>query len=217
VKKIFLTLFVFLIAYQAQAENFYNYCSVNTAKKTFTGSIASFSGFNLLTRNIAENKIKKTIKKETNSKFKIKINNFFASNILNGEIKSIKATSKKYDYDGIHLTNMNITSICPYNRINFEDNKLYFVENMVLKYNVFLTEDDLNKTISSQKIDKRISSILKKASKYGLLLPLAKNLKSIAIPIKIDENNNAILYINDIKTAKDKIELTGHIVILKNK
>ena len=51
------------------ANNYELYCSNNHPLKTFNGNIASLSGFNLLTRNIAENIIQKEIKKETDSKF----------------------------------------------------------------------------------------------------------------------------------------------------
>lgn len=217
-KKIILVFPVLLfLILQAHAENFQQFCSKNSPKRNITGGIASFSGFNVLARNVAENQIEKAIKKETGSKFKIKINNFFTSNILNGEIKSIKATSKKYDYDGIYLSDIKIETICSYNHINFSENVLYFKENMVLKYDVFLTEDDLNKTLNSQKLDKTIAKILKKITKYNLILPLAKTLKNFVIPVKIDEYNNAKLYIEDIKTVKSKVELIGYIVILKNK
>lgn len=215
-KKILILFVLFLFAQGAFARDFYQYCSTNSPNRNISGTLASFSGFNGITRNIAENQIKKEIKKETGSEFKIKIENFFASNILKGEIKSIKATSKKYGHDGIYLSDINVQTICSYNHLDYKENKLYFKENMVLKYETYLTDDDLAKTIDSQKIDKTIALILKKVSKHNIISSLAKSLKILAIPVKIDDNNNGKLYIEEIKTSQSKIKLTGYIVILKN-
>lgn len=215
--KKYLILFVLLFYVQnVQARDFYQYCSLNTPNRNISGTLASLSGFNGIARNAAESQIKKEIKKETGSEFKIKIENFFASNILKGEIKSIKAISKKYAYDGIYLSDINVRTICSYNHLDYRENKLYFKENMVLRYETDLTQDDLEKTIDSQKIDKTLASILKKVSKYSIISSFAKSLKFLAIPIKIDENNNGKLYIEDIKTSQSKTKLIGYIVILKN-
>ena len=81
------------------AKDYFQYCSVNNAQKTFSGNIASISGINFLSRNIIEHEISKNLKKETNSKFKVNIDNFYGVNILQGEFKSLKATSKDFNYN----------------------------------------------------------------------------------------------------------------------
>ena len=75
-RKIFF-IFYIIIALNVNAQEIENFCSAKKAQKTFSGNIASLSGFNALSRNITENILEKTIKKETEAKFKIKINNFY--------------------------------------------------------------------------------------------------------------------------------------------
>ena len=208
---------LFLLTGFAFANNYEQFCSINSASKTFGGNLASLSGFNLLTRNVAESIIQKEIKKETNSKFKIKINNFYGTNILNGEIKSIKATAKKYEYDGIYLKNISAQTICSYNHISFENETLYFRENMVLKFSADLNEEDLNKTLKSGKLNKYLAKILAKASKYNGFYSVINSFLPIEFPIKIDENNKGKLKVQNIIKNNDIVSFVAYILIEKNR
>ena len=211
-KKAIVLLFLIFLFNQVQASDYSKYCSTNSPKRTFGGNLASLSGVNLLTRNIAESVISKAIKDETNSKFKIKINNFYGTNILNGEIKSIKATSKKYAYEGIYLTDTSVETICPYNHINYKDEKLYFLENMVLEYSTILTKEDIHNILISKKIDSKIASILSGIERYGAIFPI---LNKMSIPIKIDDNNKAKLKIAKFEIVDNSLKLSGFIIISK--
>ncbi len=170
-KKTILTLIIiFALVNPLFAKDFLQYCSTNNPQKTFSGNISSLLGVNFLSRNIIEHEISKNLKKETNSNFKVNVENFYGVNILKGEFKSLKATSKDFNYKGFYTSNLDIETLCPYNSITFNDNKLFFKENMVLKYSTDITQNDLNKTFESPEykkiIDKMnndivISSILK--------------------------------------------------------
>ena len=212
-----LFLLIIMCSFCALAQDYSQYCSNKIARKTFSGNLASLSGFNSLTRNIIESTIQNSIKKETNSKFDVKINNFYGTNIINGEFKSLKATSKKYDYNGIHLSNIELETICPYNHINYENERLYFLENMVLKIKTELTKEDLTKTLKAEKIDSKLAYILDKSYIYGAYLPLITSKKPISLNIKIDKYNKAKLKIVNIGFIDKKINLNGYIIIPKNK
>ena len=215
-KKIIIA-FSFLLFLNASAKNYENYCSFNHPKKTIGGNVASLSGFNSLSRNIAESVIQSAIKKETGAKFKIKIKNFYGTNILNGEIKEISAVSEKYSYDGIFLSDIKVNTICPYNHIFYEDEKLYFKENMVLEFSAKLTEQDLKNMLASKKLDKNIVSYLGKISNYGMFLPIVNKFSAISLPIKIDENNKGKLKIEKVEIVDNNIKFDSFIIINKNK
>lgn len=214
-KKIIIVLF--LLTGFAFANNYEQFCSINSPSKTFGGSLASLSGFNMLARNTAESIIQKEIKKETNSKFKVKINNFYGTNILNGEFKSIKATAKKYEYDGIYLKDINVETLCSYNHVSFENENLYFKENMVLKFSANLDDEDLNKTLKSGKLNKNLAKILVKASKYNGFYSVVNSFLPIEFPIKIDENNQGKLKIQNIQKNNDIVSFIAYILINKNR
>lgn len=215
-KKIF-ALFLLIFSYCTQASEYEYYCSQNSASKTFGGFIASTSGLNLLSRNIAENSIQKAIKKETDAKFKVKINNFYATNLLNGEFKDLSATAKKYEYDGVYLSNVNINTICSYNHILFENNELYFRENMVLKLNAQLTNEQLKNTISSGKLDKKLTKLLNKILKNEVFIAFANTILPITLPVEINESNKAQLKITRISKFENILGFESYILIPKSK
>ena len=69
----------------AKAQDFSYYCSENVAKKSFSGGIMSLSGFNMISRNIAENILEKEIIADITPLFKAVKN--ADANILNPLIK----------------------------------------------------------------------------------------------------------------------------------
>lgn len=179
-KKILL-IFLSLLLSLAQAKNYQDFCSTNIPKKTLKGNLMSITGFNSLTRNIIESAISHSVKKETGAKFNIKMNNFYGVNLLNGEFKSLSAKAKKYQADGIFLSDINVQTICPYNHISYSNDEINFRKNLVLKYSANLTQDDLNKIISS--------------SDYQKMLDKMNNDKTISSLIQIKNSN--VLINND--------------------
>ena len=157
-KKVIIALIMLLFSF-ANAKDYTYFCSTNSPTKSFTGTFASLSGLNTLSRNIIESQVARAIKKETGSKFKIKINNFYGNNILGGEFKNLKATSKKYDDGTIFLSNIDVSTICTYNQISYKDEKVYFLEPMVLKFSAKITQDDLNQMIKSSSYQKMLDKM----------------------------------------------------------
>ena len=209
-KIIFLSIALILGLNMSYAKDYSGFCSANSADKTLFGGIASFSGYNLINRNIAEGQIAKALKKETGSKFDVKIDSFFGTNVRNGEFKSLKAKSDNIFYNGIYMSDVNIETICPYNKVVYKDKTLFFDENLALRYSASITQEDLDKllkessfqkTLDKMNADEAISSLIQiknsnikiKDDKLEItysVLPLAK-LESISIfknrikPIKI--------------------------------
>ena len=215
-KKIII-LFLLILTTYANAQEYEYFCSQNTAKKTFSGFLASTSGFNLLTRNIAENTIEKAIKKETGAKFKVKINNFHSSNFLSGEFKNLNAQAKKYEYNGIYLSNLNVNTICSYNYIEFINSELYFKENMALKFSAQLTKEELKKTINSGKLNKKLAKILTKISKNENMIAIINSILPITLPVEIDKNNKGHIKIAKVNLLNNILAFESYILIPKNK
>ncbi len=225
-KKIILILTIFFISINPLfAKDFLQYCSLNNAQKTVFGNISSLFGVNFLSRNIIEHEISKNLKKETNSKFKVDIDNFYGVNVLQGDFKSLKAQSNDFNYKGFYTSNLNVETLCPYNSVVLDNNQLYFKENMVLKYSTDITQQDLDKTFNSaeyKKIidkmnnDKILSSILKiqnsKAEikddklifKYEVMPTISNNL-SYLIPFTLKPAK--ISFSTNLRASNGKLEL----------
>lgn len=224
-KKIILILCFLFINTAIFAQDFSQLCSPNYPKKTLSGNLMSLTGLNFLSKNIIESQIQKIIREETDSKFKIKIKNFYGVNILSGQFNSLEANCKNYSYDGLYFTNLKAQTLCPYNFIEFKDEKIKFKENLIIKYQTEITQEDLDKIISSsnfQKIiekmnkDKTISSIIQIKSlkatikkdkiqmKYAIY-PLAKN-DVLALFNKISKPIN-LTFSAKLKANNGKLEL----------
>ena len=207
-KTIFLLFLLFFNVLQANASNVCEYCSTNTAQKTLKGSIFSICGINFLSKKIIEKEISHLIKKETNSKVKIKIDNFFGVDILSGQFSSLNAKSKNFAYGGLYFSDLNIKTVCPYNYISFSQNKLNFKENMFLEYETNITQNDLEKISNSPEFKNIIEEMNKNNSISSLIeikninLALRKNKLYLKYTILPASKNNIITsFIKPIKIS----------------
>ncbi len=158
-KKILLLFLLLLNIQVVVAKDYGVFCSSGYADKTFKGDLMSLSGVNFINKNIIEYQIQKAIKKNTGSNPKVNIEGFWGTSILDGEFKSFKAKSKNLFFNDVYLSDVSVESVCPYNKVNYKDNRLYFDENFVLKYSANITQDDLDKTIQQSQYQKVIDKI----------------------------------------------------------
>lgn len=191
-KILFLSITLILSINSTLAKDYSQFCSTNSANKTFLGNIASISGYNSISRNIIENQIAKALKKETNSKFDVKIDSFLGTNVKNGEFKSLKANSDNIFYNGIYMSDVNIETICPYNKVDYKNKTLTFDENLALKYSASITQDDLDKLL--------------KESSYQKIIDKMNSDSTISSLIQIKNSN--------IKIKDDKLEIIYNILPL---
>ena len=216
---------MFLFSNFAQAKDGQYICSLKKPKKTFSGIIMSVTGMNFISKNIIENVISSIIKKETNSKVKIKLSGFFGSNILKGEFRELKANAKTFSYDEFYFSNLDVKTRCSYNHISLVDKEVKINEDLILDYSLDVTQDDLVKITNSDKYkkiiekmnsDKAISAFLQikesnfeirknklylkytviPSAKNDIIALISKNIKPIKISIGAD-----------LKVVDGKIEL----------
>jgi len=214
-KKIFVVLTIFLLA-SCYAHNCNNYCSNENGHKSIHGVLMSSSGLNMLFRNIIEHEIENVLKKETNSKFKVKINSWWGVSNLNGEIKSFEATTKRYENGGIYATDVSIQTVCDYTKITYKDDKIYLHQITPLKFSAKMTQKDLSDTIASRNFTKGLNKVLRLMNvNYSDYLGVIKNLKNSKWKIKLDKNVYANLIIEDAKYLNKEIYVEGHVIIPK--
>jgi len=132
------------------ALDYNSYCSLNSASKTTSGVLMSMSGVNFLTRSIVQKEIEHALKKETGSKFKVKINSFWGTNIAQGEFGNSTALSKNFSHDKISAQKLYLETICPYNKISYKNDKLNFDSNIVLKFSAEMNEKNLSEMLKQQ-------------------------------------------------------------------
>lgn len=174
-----------LLSSMVFASDYSVYCSNKTMTKTLGGILASTTGFNTLTRNIIENTVSGLIYKETKSKFKIKIDNLYGTNLLNGKFKALSANAKTYQDGDFWAHDVKAETICDYNQISLKNNEIKFDENLVLKYSAKVNQDDIDKMVHSGSYKKMID----KMNQDKTISSLVK-IKSYDVEIK----NNKLLF-----------------------
>lgn len=184
-KKIIIFVLLIIFCQSTKANDYMNLCSSKKPNKTIGGIISSISGINFLSRNIIESQIAKAIKKETNSKFSVKMNNFYAVNVLSGQFESLSAKSKSFYYDGMYFSNVNVKTLCPYNKVTYKDDVILFDENMLLEYNAQITQDDIDKMINSSEYQ----NVINQLNQDEIISSLMKIEDS-----KVELNGNKILF-----------------------
>lgn len=152
-------LFALLLSVNCFAKDYSALCSTVKPDKNFSGTLSSLSGINFTTKKIVQSQIEKALKKETNSKFDVEIENFFGVSLLSGNFGKVSAKSSNLVYDGFYFSNFTAETICPYNSVSFDDDNVKFNENMVLKYVSEISQDDIEKTINSTEYKKFIDKI----------------------------------------------------------
>lgn len=186
-KIIYILTFLLFTSLNAQANDYSFYCSNSNAKKTFNGIFKSTIGFNTLSKKIVEHEITKAIKKDLKSDLKIKITNFYGVDFLGGEFNSLNAKAKNFSYGGYYFSDLNAQTICPYNKVSRQNNKIVFDENFVLKFNTKITQDDLNKFSFS----KNYKKIIEQMNKDPMI---SKMVKITNAKIEIDEDRLVLKY-----------------------
>ena len=146
-KKILILLFLMAPCF---ALDYSNYCSPQSASKSISGVISSVSGTSTIARLVAQKEIENALKKETNSKFKVKVNSFWGANLTKGEFSRFYAVSKNYSDKKLSAQKLTVETVCPYNKVSFENNKLNFDTNMVLKFNAEMNENDVSQLLKQK-------------------------------------------------------------------
>ena len=176
-KKILVLFVLLLLTTPSFAADYTQYCSAGKANPTLLGNLGSLTGINFISRNIMEGQISNAIKKEVNSKFNVDLDSFFGVNVLNGEFKGLKASTDNFNFDGLAASKVAVETLCPYNRVGFNGEKLVLKENMVLKYDTEINQSDLNKIASSAKYLKIIEKINKDSKISSLVKVTGSNLQ----------------------------------------
>lgn len=205
-KILFLSITLILSINSTLAKDYSQFCSTNSANKTFLGNIASISGYNSISRNIIENQIANALKKETNSKFDVKIDSFLGTNVKNGEFKSLKANSDNIFYNGIYMSDVNIETICPYNKVDYRNKTLTFDENLALKYSASITQDDLDKLLKESSYQKIIDKMNSDSTISSLIQIKNSNIKIKDDKLEIIYNILPLAKLDTIGIFKNKIK-----------
>ena len=107
------------------------------------------TGMTFLTEKIAQSIIKGQLKKATKEKFRVEMKSYSANDLLHGRFKSLKFSGKNLEIEGVYLTSLKVKTLCDFNYVELDKNSIKFKENMLMGFDLEISNTDLKKTIQS--------------------------------------------------------------------
>ena len=127
----------------------------------FSRFFSKITGQNFIASKIGESLTKKAIKKEIKSgKIDVNLKSFSTRDLKAGRFKSLEITGKDVVVDGIYISYFNTKTLCDFNYVVQDKNgKVIVKEDIPVRVNVVITEDDLNSTMNSSDYKRMLSDI----------------------------------------------------------
>ena len=142
---------------------------------------STLTGQKFLNEKFGEKLIKKTIKNNIISgKINTDIKSFSAKDLKEGKFKYAKITGKDINIQGIHISSFEAETLCEFNYISESENGDFIVkEDMPLKINLVISEEDINNTMTSTDYKRMIDNINNFGGNFNVL-----NIESTTVKIK---------------------------------
>ena len=155
--------------------------NMNAKYKTFFSAI---SGYNSFVENKAESILEKEIAKFiVSDNLKVDIESFSPGDLKNGIFKSSEITANDLVVNDIHLSYLNLSSLCDFNYIKTNGSDVTFMEDFPMSFDIVMTQDDINRTMKHERYQKIIKDINKLAAKSGVGLQI----ESTTVAIKANK------------------------------
>lgn len=155
--------------------------NMNAKYKTFFSAI---SGYNSFVENKAESILEKEIAKFiVSDNLKVDIESFSPGDLKNGIFKSSEITANDLVVNDIHLSYLNLSSLCDFNYIKSNGSDVTFMEDFPMSFDIVMTQDDINRTMKHERYQKIIKDINKLAAKSGVGLQI----ESTTVAIKANK------------------------------
>ncbi len=191
-KKLFLVLGLILFIAQganAQFSEAEYYCPKEPY--AISHGVGSFfttvTGTNFFATKIAEKEISKALKRELGADFKVKLDTFGGSSLIDGKFQKLTAKTNALNSKGLYFTDIKAETMCGFNHVKYESGKLYFAENMVIKYSGKITEQNLKQIIASNEYMNMLNNLNISAGRAIVT-------KIVNMDVKIQNNRVAMSY-----------------------
>ncbi len=151
-KKIFLILMMLVSAQVANAYDYSQMCPMPPypVSNPVARFVSNATGANFLLSQAVEAQIQKELKKELNTKFKVKIKPYGFKNFTDGKFKTMEITARNIVYGGLSISDFKAKTLCDFNQVVLKNKEIYFPYNLVYKYSGVITSEDFSKTVLSK-------------------------------------------------------------------
>lgn len=173
----------------------------------FSSFISSITGLNFTRSKISEAVIEKSINKcVKGNKLNVALDSYSAKDLANGIFKSIRISGKNVSIDGIYLSSLDVKSLCEFNYVEYDKNgNIVFKEDFPMSFNIEMSNDDINKTMQSERYKKVINDL----NRLGL-----GGIKVSSTEASVRGNKFYYSFMLSIPFMKDrKVELTADLKV----
>lgn len=210
--------------YSQEITNEYNIAS------KFVRVSTNMLGYNIITKHIAQNVIKKTLNKNVKGDYTVKINSFSGVDLKKGKFKGMTIDGENLCLeDSVYFSKLHLETTSDFNYVDYKKKPIIFKTDIPMDYIVEITEDDLNRTVDKDNFFNSFSSMIPLITidkfKFQLIddkikvntairFPFSKSIKfSISSSPKV-ENGKIIL--TDIQTSGTRHDFSEKIAEIMN-
>ena len=189
IKKIILLLGLFLaISSAAYADCEYECVAPYDMNSKFRTFASAVTGFNSITENRIEAVFKKEVLKIASAEeLKVNLDSYSPRDLKNGIFKSMTLNGKNVVINDIHLSSLDLQSLCDFNYIQSGENGVVFKEAFPMSFSMTISPDDINKTMEHSRYKKLIDDLNILGKNYAGGLKVAST--------KVAVKNNKFYYI----------------------
>jgi len=192
-------------------------------------------GYNLLAKKVAKVALKKALNKSAKGDYKIKIDSYSGVDLKKGKFRGLVIDGENISVDDeFFVSKLHIETTSKYNYVDYNKDPIVFKNDLPMKYEIKISEEDLNKSIKANNTvsvisaliplisidtpkvtllnDKlKISSALKfpfrKSMKFSMTSDLAvKNGKVVFTNVKASRNNEFTEKLIELMNDKNMLE-----------
>jgi len=125
----------------------------------FSRGIQNISGLNYLAARFAESKISKQLHNYVDGDIKVKIDSFSATDLAAGKFKKFSVNGKNISFNDFYMTSIDAESTTDMIHVDYKSNPVAVLTPINVAFNGVITENDLNRTVSSSNYQKKLKNI----------------------------------------------------------
>lgn len=213
--KKFLCFFIFVfVAQNVIADDCKVICPNESLKIIEKENIATkITGVNFFTKKIIELVIERELKDELESKFNANLELFTVGRLKNGEFKTLTLKSQNFRYRALSVSNFIAETVCPYNKIIYQNKKVYYPYELPFKFSGKITNTDIKNTIDSYEFQRALEKSalrINNFTSFRVLEPkieIKNNKLNFEIPIKTFLSKEPMYFNVSSDIAVDKNEI----------
>lgn len=148
-------------AFAYEVCNYQNRCPANPQGdgSSIEQFFSDVTGSTFLVEKFAQNMIKSELKKITNQDFEVKVKAFSVADLIEGKFKSLSISGNNVVIAGMHLSHLNVNTLCGYNSVDIKSRPIRLREDAVLSILAEFSASDLRNSIEYQNYSQIVSTL----------------------------------------------------------